>query len=77
VWLDILSPDAARAGDLCDRHARGLTPPRGWRVDDRRAPPPPAEAAAPTPTAIDAELRDLLDARSPLLARAFRSSGTL
>jgi hypothetical protein len=36
VWLDIPRDGAARAGDLCDRHATALTAPRGWRVDDRR-----------------------------------------
>jgi hypothetical protein len=76
VWLDLPVVGAARAGELCDRHARALRPPRGWQLDDRRAEPDPASAAA-KPVALDEELRDLLDARSPLLARAFRSSGTL
>jgi hypothetical protein len=76
VWLDIPFDGGARAGDLCDRHARSLTPPRGWRLEDRRenrveqaVPEPPAEADP------EAELRSMLDAQSPLLARAFRSSG--
>src|SRR5436190_23988176 len=37
VWLDTPFEGGARAGDLCDRHARSLTPPRGWRLEDRRA----------------------------------------
>src|SRR5262249_43832328 len=37
VWLDVPSLGAARAGELCDRHAGALTPPRGWHLDDRRA----------------------------------------
>jgi hypothetical protein len=80
VWLDTPAPGAARAGELCLRHARSLTPPRGWRLEDRRdraAPGPPRLAAAAANRAIAAELDELLDARSPLLARAFRSSGTV
>ena len=77
VWLDIPAVGAARAGELCDRHARVLTPPRGWQLEDRRAEPEPAAGPAPKPVALDRELHDLLDARTPLLARAFRSSGTI
>jgi hypothetical protein len=74
VWLDPPLEGGARAGDLCDRHARSLKPPRGWHVEDRRA------SAAPEPEVVvesdsEAELRTMLDAHSPLLARAFRSSG--
>ena len=76
VWLDVPALGAARAGELCDRHARSLTPPRGWQLEDRRGVPEPAEVPD-RKGAIDAELNDLLDARSPLLARAFRSSGTV
>jgi hypothetical protein len=74
VWLDLPSLGVPRAGDLCDRHAESLTPPRGWQLDDRRVASGPPEAAPP---AIDAELHQLLDARTPLLARAFRSSGAV
>jgi hypothetical protein len=84
VWIDTPLDGAARAGELCHRHARSLTPPRGWSIEDRR---PPATPASPQPVAdgdgdrarfeSEAELRTLLDAHSPLLARAFRSSGTL
>lgn len=77
VWLDVPVVGAARAGELCDRHARALTPPRGWQLEDRRAEPDPPANPAPKPIAFDEELHDLLDARSPLLARAFRSSGTV
>ena len=77
MWLDIPAIGAARAGELCDRHARVLTPPRGWQLEDRRAEPEPAAGPAPKPVALDRELHDLLDARTPLLARAFRSSGTI
>jgi len=77
VWLDLPAVGAARAGELCDRHARGLRPPRGWRLEDRRVEPDLASTPASTPGSLAEELRDLLDARSPLLARAFRSSGTV
>ena len=86
VLLDSPLDGSARAGELCQRHARSLTPPRGWRVEDRR----PAPASEPAPPSVDddgegdrarfeseAELRTLLDVHTPLLARAFRSSGTL
>ena len=84
VWLDTPLDGAARAGELCHRHARSLTPPRGWSIEDRR--PAPMPVAQPPVADHDgdrirveseAELRTLLDAHSPLLARAFRSSGAL
>ena len=121
VWLDTPLEGNARAGELCARHARSLTPPRGWRLEDRRGDRRPADAAplAPAPAperadvparaprpapvesltleqppsrpavltrqlaagpacnALEDELRGLLDAHSPLLSRAFRSSGTV
>jgi hypothetical protein len=67
VWLDVPSDDGARAGELCERHAKVLTPPQGWQVDDRRG---RREAAAH-------ELEIALDARSPLLSRAFRNAGAV
>jgi len=84
VFLDVLD-DSERtfglsAGELCTRHARSLRPPRGWQLEDRREdepPSPPQLAAGPRQGGLEAELRDLLDVRSPLLARAFRSSGTV
>jgi hypothetical protein len=67
VWLDEPSDDGARAGELCERHVRVLTPPQGWQLDDRRG----RRAAAAH------ELEIALDARSPLLARAFRNAGAV
>jgi hypothetical protein len=58
VWLDRIGSAPGAAGRLCARHADSLVPPRGWQLHDRRAPDP----------------ADLLDARSPLLARAFRGA---
>jgi hypothetical protein len=113
VWLDTPLDGNARAGELCSRHARSLTPPRGWQLEDRRpervvdpterayriehhersepaahtervdTPPSHRAARAPAPqlaagpvcVELEDELRGLLDAHSPLLARAFRSSG--
>jgi hypothetical protein len=77
VWLDILTVGAARAGELCERHARMLKPLRGWQLVDRRNAPDPTAAPVPKAAVLDDELLGLLDARSPLLARAFRSSGTV
>lgn len=81
VWLDTPFEGSARAGDLCDRHARSLKPPRGWQVEDRREDDTADQAPQLTPVSdpltadAEAELRTMLDAHSPLLARAFRSSG--
>lgn len=88
VWLDAPLDGQARAGELCERHARSLTPPQGWRLDDRRAVPSDAPAAASASASVpgspaagagavdrSAEFRTLLHARSPLLARAFESAG--
>ena len=49
VWLDAPRDGNARAGELCERHARTLTPPQGWRLDDRRgvAQPGPGPVAFP------------------------------
>jgi len=37
VWIDDLAeePDP-HAYDLCERHGRRVTPPSGWRLEDRR-----------------------------------------
>jgi hypothetical protein len=67
VWLDAPADDGARAGELCERHVEQLTPPQGWRLSDRRG---KREAAAQ-------ELAVTLDARSPMLARAFRNAGAV
>ena len=64
VWLDTPDDGAARAGELCERHVRSLTPPRGWSLDDRRG----------RKEALAAELVEVLDARTPLLARAFQNA---
>ena len=86
VWLDVPREGAARAGDLCDRHARTLTAPRGWRVDDRRngaagdgtnadGAVHPAESepvGAPGAMTLD----ELMHPQTPLLARAFEAAGT-
>lgn len=84
VWLDRLVDDertfGLSAGELCSRHARSLRPPRGWVLEDRRdgvAAPAPQLAAGPANAELEDELQHLLDVQSPLLARAFRSSGTV
>jgi hypothetical protein len=74
VWLDLPTDGGARAGELCERHVRGLTPPQGWSLEDRRPGPEPAEPPAPVPISspvIDA----MLHAETPLLARAFQAAG--
>src|SRR5262245_43514488 len=48
VWLDAPFEGNARAGDLCARHARVLSPPRGWNLIDRRG-PAPVERPKPAP----------------------------
>ncbi|MGQ0826349.1 MAG: DUF3499 family protein [Actinomycetota bacterium] len=83
VWLDAPRDGAARAGELCERHARVLTPPQGWELDDRRvaADLPEADAAPtlhdPVVSTPIAEVRRLLAAHTPLLARAFEASGAV
>jgi hypothetical protein len=67
VWLDVPDDNGARAGELCERHAHSLRPPQGWTLNDRRG---SREHAAH-------ELAVALDARSPLLARAFRNAGAV
>jgi len=52
---------------LCERHAQVLTLPRGWHLHDRRA----------SRNAAAHELATVLDAHSPLLARAFRNAGAV
>lgn len=37
VWIDDLVDDRdPHSYDLCERHAARVSPPQGWRVDDRR-----------------------------------------
>jgi hypothetical protein len=83
VWLDPVSDGGARAGDLCERHAARLVPPKGWGLVDRRrataavgtsSPPAPVPAPAWAPDFDPADdLGGLLDASTPLLGRAFRN----
>jgi len=38
AWLDRLSGEPhPMTHDLCERHADGLSVPRGWRLEDRRS----------------------------------------
>jgi hypothetical protein len=67
VWLDTPAEGTARAGELCERHVRVLTPPKGWHLEDRRN----ARARAAE------ELQVTLDAHSPMLARAFQNAGAV
>jgi len=67
VWLDTPADGAARAGELCERHVRILTPPQGWHLEDRRG----ARARAAK------QLEATLDAHSPMLARAFQNAGAV
>lgn len=77
VWLDLVGRMNATAGYVCHRHADTLLPPRGWELHDRRdfarvlehRGEPPTPGAAPEP-ATD----PVLDAQTPLLARAFRGA---
>ena len=87
VWLDAPLDGNARAGELCERHARTLTPPQGWQLDDRRngstpapapapvAAPTPEPAPTPAPPRIPPTRPDILVAHSPLLSRAFEAAG--
>jgi hypothetical protein len=37
VLVDLLGEHDPNLIDLCDAHAAGLSPPRGWRLEDRRS----------------------------------------
>jgi hypothetical protein len=67
VWLDVPAEGGARAGELCERHVRALTPPQGWHLEDRRG---ARDRAAE-------QLEAVLDAHSPMLARAFQNAGAV
>src|SRR6478735_6116545 len=67
VWLDTPAEGTARAGELCERHVRALTPPQGWHLEDRRG----ARARAAE------QLEATLDAHSPMLSRAFQNAGAV
>jgi hypothetical protein len=67
AWLCDLDEATARsAGDLCDAHAKTVVLPRGWELHDERRATPHASTPAPV-----AQLAQVLDARTPLLQRAF------
>jgi hypothetical protein len=85
AWLVAIDRTGPRTeGDLCTRHAQALVLPRGWLLHDERPqihlvsaerPEPEPEPVEPTK---DDDLDQLLDARTPLLQRAFsnvRSAG--
>jgi hypothetical protein len=37
AWVDRLAEEAHPMNhDLCERHANGMSVPRGWRLEDRR-----------------------------------------
>lgn len=60
VWLGDLADDAAAPGhDLCVDHGERLSVPKGWTLTDVRGTSPALPA---------------LDARSPMLSRAFRGA---
>jgi hypothetical protein len=68
---------------LCARHAGALVLPRGWRLHDERGqlraveriePVESVEEPAPPAQHQDDNLAELLDARTPLLRRAFESA---
>lgn len=75
VWIDHVGRTNASAGHLCHRHADGLAPPRGWELQDRRSLARVLEHPGETPVPAAATVDDgILDAQTPLLARAFRSA---
>jgi hypothetical protein len=69
VWLHPLDEPEA-TGRLCLRHADATRPPRGWRLFDYRQPESAVTELVPVGARDDFD--DLLDARTPLLERAFR-----
>lgn len=76
LWLHPLDEPEA-TGRLCQHHADSIRPPRGWRFFDYRQPPaavPAMDVALIGPRAGVDEVDDLLDARTPLLERAFRGA---
>jgi hypothetical protein len=67
VWLDHVGQTNASAGHLCQHHADGLTPPRGWELVDRR------DLARVIDHLVEAETQ-VDESRTPMLARAFRGA---
>ena len=77
VWLDSPLVGNARAGELCARHARSLTPPRGWTVEDRRGTAPAAAVPAAAESLSLIEAPPSTDAPAEAEpARVRRSAGT-
>ena len=85
IWVDrVVERSTTPAARLCVLHADALTPPRGWELRDRRHKRRVAAARTPrqpfaaepngTPGTVQEPLDDLLDAKSPLLSRAFRGA---
>jgi len=71
VWLHPLDEPEA-TGRLCLHHADATRPPRGWRLFDYRRPESVVDELVPA--RARSELDDMLDARTPLLERAFRGA---
>jgi hypothetical protein len=75
VWLDHIGRIDATAGYICHRHADTFLPPRGWELHDRRdfarVLDHRGEQQKPRP---EPEADPVLDAQTPLLARAFRGA---
>jgi hypothetical protein len=70
VDLDDTVPRAQ--GDLCAQHTDTLLLPRGWALHDERT--PAVAILRPVADVRETELADVLDARTPLLQRAFRNA---
>lgn len=64
----VRTTDGVVGTPLCRDHAARLRPPVGWELRDERSP----AASRSHADGGDGDLERLLDARSPLLARAFR-----
>jgi hypothetical protein len=79
AWLvDVDATASHSERDLCTRHATALILPTGWQLFDRRRASAPAGEEAPEPEPEQPQvagepLIDVLDARTPLLQRAFRN----
>jgi len=65
VWLSPLDEATTRsAGDLCEKHADRLTPPRSWELRDTRTNVPSLATRRAVPSAP----------ATPMLERAFRGA---
>jgi hypothetical protein len=86
VWVDrVVERSTTSAARLCVLHADALTPPRGWQLRDRRRTRRAATSrsarrsltALPRSSpsgAVQDPLDALLEAKTPLLSRAFRGA---